>query len=189
MTAPVNFVSRFLIFTLSVSLLFEAMSGRGGRGAGGGGRGRGQDYGHGQPSSGFPRGGGGGRGRGRDSSGGRSSGPPPSSSSYTTLPPSQVAPTQPPPTSVPPATALVSSGVESELSQKLTLEPQVPARVPHIPSSSKAIVRFPPRPGFGTVGRVCRVRANHFLVNIADSTDLHHYNVTSLSLLLSFFLP
>ncbi|KAB2065470.1 hypothetical protein ES319_A09G090700v1 [Gossypium barbadense] len=41
---------------------------------------------------------------------------------------------------------------------------------------AKAIM-FPPRPGFGTVGTKCLVRANHFLVDVADA-DLHHYDVT-----------
>ncbi|CAL9153596.1 unnamed protein product, partial [Musa hybrid cultivar] len=43
------------------------------------------------------------------------------------------------------------------------------------PASSKAI-RHPPRPGFGTVVRKCLVRANHFLVEVADK-DLVRYNV------------
>jgi hypothetical protein len=43
------------------------------------------------------------------------------------------------------------------------------------PVSSKA-EKFPARPGFGTVGKRCRVRANHFLVQVADQ-DIHHYDV------------
>ncbi|TVU45671.1 hypothetical protein EJB05_05172, partial [Eragrostis curvula] len=43
------------------------------------------------------------------------------------------------------------------------------------PVSSKALV-FPARPGYGTVGRRCRVRANHFLVQVADR-DIYHYDV------------
>ncbi|MCD9641208.1 argonaute 5 [Datura stramonium] len=45
-----------------------------------------------------------------------------------------------------------------------------------LPESSKSI-RVPPRPGYGTVGRKCLIRANHFLVQVADR-DLHHYDVT-----------
>ncbi|XP_047064964.1 protein argonaute 12-like [Lolium rigidum] len=43
------------------------------------------------------------------------------------------------------------------------------------PVSSKAD-KFPARPGFGTVGKRCRVRANHFLVQVANQ-DIHHYDV------------
>lgn len=43
------------------------------------------------------------------------------------------------------------------------------------PSSSKALV-FPARPGYGTLGRRCRVRANHFLVQVADK-EIYHYDV------------
>nr|CAD1819865.1 unnamed protein product [Ananas comosus var. bracteatus] len=43
------------------------------------------------------------------------------------------------------------------------------------PASSRA-VKYTPRPGFGTVGTRCVVRANHFLVQVADA-DLCHYDV------------
>ena len=43
------------------------------------------------------------------------------------------------------------------------------------PASSKALV-FPARPGYGTLGRRCRVRANHFLVQVADK-EIYHYDV------------
>ncbi|XVE59476.1 hypothetical protein DITRI_Ditri05aG0049100 [Diplodiscus trichospermus] len=147
------------------------MSGRGG-GRGGGGRGRGQESGRGQPSPSFPRGG---RGRGRDSRRGRGpSGPPP-----------QVAPTQPPAPSAPAISSSTyhpssSSGVESlsrEVTQKLALEPQAATTAPPLPPSSSKAIRFPLRPGLGTVGRKCRVRANHFLVDVANR-DLHHYDVS-----------
>jgi eukaryotic translation initiation factor 2C len=58
------------------------------------------------------------------------------------------------------------------MDKKLTLAPAAPP-----PSSSKA-VRFPARPGFGTAGKKLQVRANHFLVEVADR-DLHHYDVSS----------
>ncbi|XP_020258663.1 LOW QUALITY PROTEIN: protein argonaute MEL1-like [Asparagus officinalis] len=50
-------------------------------------------------------------------------------------------------------------------------------RVPRAlaPSSAKAM-RHRPRPGFGTVGSEVIVRANHFLVEVANR-DLHHYDV------------
>jgi hypothetical protein len=43
------------------------------------------------------------------------------------------------------------------------------------PASSKAMV-FPPRPGYGTVGRRCQVRANHVEVKLGDK-DIYHYDV------------
>ncbi|KAF0909918.1 hypothetical protein E2562_001182 [Oryza meyeriana var. granulata] len=47
---------------------------------------------------------------------------------------------------------------------------------PTAPPSSTKAVTFPARPGFGTVGRRCRVRANHFLVQVAEK-DIYHYDV------------
>lgn len=43
------------------------------------------------------------------------------------------------------------------------------------PTSSKALV-LPPRPGYGTAGRRCRVRANHVQVRLADK-EIYHYDV------------
>jgi eukaryotic translation initiation factor 2C len=43
------------------------------------------------------------------------------------------------------------------------------------PVSSKA-EKFPARPGFGTIGKRCRVRANHFLVQVEDK-NIYHYDV------------
>ncbi|TYG53472.1 hypothetical protein ES288_D09G112300v1 [Gossypium darwinii] len=160
------------------------MSGRGGggrgSGRGGGRRGRGQDRGRGQPSQSSSRGGGG-RARGRGSSG--------STATYNPPPP-QMAPAQPPPQMavappVPPSGAAFShpsssSGVGSlsrEVSEKLTMEPVAVTTAPPLPPSLSKAIRFPPRPGFGTVGTKCVVRANHFLVDVANA-DLHHYDVT-----------
>nr|GLL33985.1 protein argonaute 5 isoform X2 [Ipomoea trifida] len=67
------------------------------------------------------------------------------------------------------------------MEQKLTLQPS-PSKQPEVespvlpPASTKAI-RFPVRPGAGTIGQRCVVRANHFLVQIAER-DLHHYDVS-----------
>ncbi|KAL5712495.1 Protein argonaute 10 [Ranunculus cassubicifolius] len=44
------------------------------------------------------------------------------------------------------------------------------------PSSSKSL-RFAPRPGFGTAGIKCVVKANHFFAQLPDK-DLHQYDVT-----------
>uniref|UniRef100_A0A0E0NNB7 Piwi domain-containing protein n=1 Tax=Oryza rufipogon TaxID=4529 RepID=A0A0E0NNB7_ORYRU len=46
----------------------------------------------------------------------------------------------------------------------------------HIPSSSKSI-RFPLRPGKGTIGTRCMVKANHFFAHLPNK-DLHHYDVS-----------
>ncbi|RCV09086.1 hypothetical protein SETIT_1G378700v2 [Setaria italica] len=47
---------------------------------------------------------------------------------------------------------------------------------PAIPSSSKS-VRFPLRPGKGSVGTRCLVKANHFFAQLPDR-DLHQYDVS-----------
>ncbi|KAE8680539.1 Protein argonaute 1A [Hibiscus syriacus] len=163
------------------------MSGRGGGGSRGGrGRGRGHDPGHGQPSQPLPRGGGG-RGRGRGSSGPTASyTPPPPQAAPVRQPHPQAAPArQPPPQAAParqtpPQAALVrrtppqlapahqpSSSAESlgkEVSQKLALSPVAATTASSLPPSSTKAISFPRRPGFGTVGTKCTVRANHFLV-------------------------
>ncbi|CAM0947478.1 unnamed protein product [Alopecurus aequalis] len=47
---------------------------------------------------------------------------------------------------------------------------------PVAPSSSKAI-RFPLRPGKGSIGTRCLVKANHFIAQLPDK-DLHQYDVS-----------
>ncbi|KAB2012563.1 hypothetical protein ES319_D09G098400v1 [Gossypium barbadense] len=101
-----------------------------------------------------------------------------------------MAPAQPPPQMavappVPPSGAAFShssssSGVGSlsrEVSEKLTMEPVAVTMAPPLPPSSSKAIRPPPRPGFGSAGTKCLVRANHFLVDVANA-DLHHYDVT-----------
>jgi eukaryotic translation initiation factor 2C len=53
---------------------------------------------------------------------------------------------------------------------------------PAVPSSSKAI-RFPLRPGKGSVGTRCLVKANHFIAQLPDK-DFHQYDVRLYFLLL-----
>ncbi|XP_020973401.1 protein argonaute 5 isoform X2 [Arachis ipaensis] len=80
-------------------------------------------------------------------------------------------------TSIPPLAAVASASASSSTApeavtagvEKLALQPAAPL------SSSKAL-RIPRRPGFGTLGKKIQVRANHFLVQVADR-DLHHYDV------------
>ncbi|XP_060174066.1 protein argonaute 5 isoform X2 [Lycium barbarum] len=69
--------------------------------------------------------------------------------------------TQPPPAPAPAITAV---------------QPAPASGVQPPPASSKA-VRVPARPGFGTAGRKILIKANHFLVQVADR-DLHHYDIT-----------
>nr|GMD25449.1 protein argonaute 5 [Ipomoea batatas] len=151
------------------------MSGRGGmggdRGGGGGGRGRSQRGGR-----GGARGGGydgtGGRGRG---GGGR--GP----SAQNVASPSQI----PAPFMMAPPASTVQR-LSRDLDQKLTLQTEshlaasqaaAVAEAPALPPASSKAVRFPTRPGCGRFGMRCVVKANHFLVDIADR-DLNHYDVT-----------
>ncbi|KAF2321711.1 hypothetical protein GH714_001720 [Hevea brasiliensis] len=75
------------------------------------------------------------------------------------------------------AAASSSAAVEElrlEMEQKLSTGDQVTKA--ETPATSKA-VRFTPRPAFGTAGKKCVIKANHFLVEIADR-DLCRYDVT-----------
>ncbi|OMO58271.1 Argonaute/Dicer protein, PAZ [Corchorus capsularis] len=78
-----------------------------------------------------------------------------------------------------PSSSSGGTGVQSVTRdvEKLALEPAAASMAPPLPPSSSKAVRFPQRPGRGTVGRQCLVRANHFLVKVADN-DLHHYDVS-----------
>lgn len=51
----------------------------------------------------------------------------------------------------------------------------IPDIVPATPTSSKSI-RFPLRPGKGSIGTRCLVKANHFFAELPDK-DLHQYDV------------
>ncbi|KAI4998638.1 hypothetical protein ZWY2020_053980 [Hordeum vulgare] len=57
---------------------------------------------------------------------------------------------------------------------------QVAVAVPprNLPPASSKSTEFPARPGFGTVGKRCRVRANHLLVQVADKLEMYHYDVS-----------
>ncbi|CAN0916560.1 Protein argonaute 5 [Linum grandiflorum] len=100
-----------------------------------------------------------------------------------------VAPAQPPATAARPVSvaaagpsaATAASDVASSSSSKpdLAMEMQqklVLAGEKAPPVSAKALV-IPPRPGYGTVGQKCIVRANHFLTRVAIN-DFTHYDVT-----------
>ncbi|KAL2536180.1 Protein argonaute 5 [Forsythia ovata] len=160
------------------------MSGRGRGRRGGGGADRSQQP---PPSSG--RGGGGpGRGRGRAPHGVYNA---PSPATHSSSDQYNLAPS--------------ASKLSDEVEEKLTLEPSIsssaqpvqpspvtevvqkeqPASVAEVvqkeqqqppPVSSKGM-RYPARPGVGTVGRKVIVKANHFLVQVADR-DLTHYDVS-----------
>lgn len=151
------------------------MSGRQGRGrgrAGGGGRGQSPapDAGRGQQAW---RGGG---GPGRGGVAGHNA--PPASSLAVPATPVQTPRPEP------------AASLPREMEQKLTVDasastpapappPQeLPVAVlnPSAPASSKAS-RFPARPGFGKIGNKVIIKANHFLVEVADR-DLNHYDVS-----------
>ncbi|KAL3530464.1 hypothetical protein ACH5RR_009786 [Cinchona calisaya] len=131
--------------------------GDGGRGRGDGGAGRGRGRGQHSPSvgsSGGRGGGGGGGGRGRGSSSGYNVPPPPEYQ------------------------AAAMSAMSQELEQKVKIQTSTPVqKAEELPPGSSTAMKFPARPGYGTVGRKCVVRANHFLVEVADK-DLHHYDVS-----------
>ncbi|KAL5748700.1 hypothetical protein ACOSQ2_025997 [Xanthoceras sorbifolium] len=179
---------------------------QGGRGGYGGGRSRGpqqqqyyggpseyQGRGRGGPPQQGVRGGyapgrgsggmgGGGIGGGR---GGPSSGGPPRSSQYPELHQATPAPY---PSGVTPQAMSSEAGSSSqppeltELSQsldrKLVITQEVASEqaIQSAPPSSKSM-RFPLRPGKGSTGQRCIVKANHFFAELPDK-DLHQYDVT-----------
>ncbi|KAE9586115.1 putative post-transcriptional gene silencing PAZ-Argonaute family [Lupinus albus] len=53
----------------------------------------------------------------------------------------------------------------------------VPDPAPVAPPASKSSIRFPLRPGKGTFGHKCIVKANHFFAELPNK-DLHQYDVT-----------
>ena len=168
-----------------------------GRGAGGGrgygvgrgGRGDGDGRGAGARGAG---GGGGGRGRGTVPS---SYSPVPApvvsqpssfaSPSTSAPPPPQPRP-QPQPQPQPQSQPQPSSSTVADLARGVERTVTLQDRAAQ-PSSSKALVP-PKRPGYGSIGKKIRVRANHFLVEVADR-DLHHYDVSiSYTNFVSFYL-
>ncbi|CAI9104926.1 OLC1v1003718C1 [Oldenlandia corymbosa var. corymbosa] len=151
------------------------MSGRvGGRG-GDGGRGRGRGRGR----------GGGGGGNARGSGRGAPVPPPPhvASSSSSSAPESSITRDLEKKLSVDDSPSAAAYGSGTKLHGGDGGEPQQPTtttspavQVP--PSSSKAIT-VPKRPGYGTLGRKCVVRANHFMVKLLhNDLILHHYDVS-----------
>uniref|UniRef100_A0A2N9G2L5 Piwi domain-containing protein n=1 Tax=Fagus sylvatica TaxID=28930 RepID=A0A2N9G2L5_FAGSY len=151
--------------------------GRGGGGGRGDGAGRGTGGGRGGGGRGAGAGGGGGRGRGAPPP--FFTPTPPPAASFPVAPPPAVAPSSAASSSAPPppTPASSSSPVASLTSGKLTLQDPSPmAQAAARPVSTKALAP-PRRPGYGTIGEKVMVRANHFLVKVAD-TDIHHYDVS-----------
>ncbi|KAL0417318.1 UNVERIFIED_CONTAM: protein argonaute 1 [Sesamum latifolium] len=170
--------------------------GYGGRG-GGGGRGVQQQYYGGTPEhqqgrggqqyqrGGPPRRGGYGGGRGAPSAGGPSR-PPAPELHQATQSPYQAATTQPSSygrqvetlggasssSQAPEPTELEVS----EQIQQLSIQSEVAPSQEMQPASSKS-VRFPLRPGKGSYGTRCIVKANHFFAELPDK-DLHQYDVS-----------
>ncbi|MFS7989508.1 putative post-transcriptional gene silencing PAZ-Argonaute family [Helianthus anomalus] len=165
------------------------MSSRGGArggsagGSGGGGRGRGRGRGQGRGGGGFqpsPSSSYGGAGRGNDAVRSVTSVQSASSSSMSrqfenmslgsaSSQSSATAPvSQQPAMQQRPAQARTEPVVVADA-------PPPPLAVPLVPSSSKKL-STPARPGFGTMGRKCVVKANHFLVDLGQK-DPYQYDV------------
>ncbi|CAN1159284.1 Protein argonaute 1 [Linum perenne] len=72
-----------------------------------------------------------------------------------------------------------STDAVSEQMQQLTVSQEAPSdqAIQVVPPASSKSVRFPVRPGKGTVGLRCVVKANHFFAELPDK-DLHQYDVT-----------
>lgn len=173
---------------------------QGGRGGYGGGRGRGgpqqqhyggtseyQGRGRGGPPQPGGRGGyGGGRGgvgMGSGGRGGHSGGPTRSSQipelhQATPTPFSSGVMTQPTPSQAGSSSHSPELSEVSQQFQQLSLPEDVSSSqvIQPAPPSSKS-VRFPLRPGRGSTGTRCIVKANHFFAELPDK-DLHQYDVT-----------
>ncbi|XP_057955824.1 protein argonaute 5-like [Malania oleifera] len=151
------------------------------RGGGGGGRGRG---GGGRGAGGRGRGGGGGGRSGgfqpappATGAGGFQAAPAPSPAlfQHADVPESVDYPAL---SSTSPSPASSSADMERlSLQTPEPAQPPLEAQVVQRPPTSSKAVTFPVRPGYGTVGHKCVVRANHFLVQVAER-DLHQYDVS-----------
>ncbi|KAJ6425973.1 hypothetical protein OIU84_026536 [Salix udensis] len=116
------------------------------------------------PSPSFQRGGDGGCGRGRGGRGGFTTAPSP-------IPVRAPHPAAPGYLSV---TAALVEAISQEMEKKLSFK-SIIATGGSMSVSSKAIVP-PPRPQYGSKGRKCVIRANHFVVEVSDR-DLFQYDV------------
>ena len=83
----------------------------------------------------------------------------------------------------PPLTLLTrstASGTRGESTQVHNPTPEVNAtKEPQMSPASLQVATFAPRPGYGTVGKRCRITANHFRVELVDR-NIHHYHVRTL---------
>ncbi|GAB4850453.1 argonaute 1 [Ancistrocladus abbreviatus] len=77
---------------------------------------------------------------------------------------------------IPPSELATSSQVVQQLQQLTVQEGQSSHSIQPAPASSKAM-RFPLRPGKGSTGIRCIVKANHFFAELPDK-DLHQFDVT-----------
>ncbi|CAI9268399.1 unnamed protein product [Lactuca saligna] len=159
-----------------------------GRGRGGGGRGRGR--GGGQPS----------QSHSQDAGGRGNAGPrvPPqtvaSSSTVTQFGNLSIGSSAPSPSTAPAAARATAAGtvpqqpVMQQNPVQTTPAPVVSAQQPiaksaqppqasSVAPTSSRIIKAPPRTGYGTLGRKCVIRANHFLVDLGEK-DPYQYDVT-----------
>ncbi|XP_062158569.1 protein argonaute 5-like isoform X2 [Alnus glutinosa] len=146
-------------------------------------RGRQPDPRRDQPSPAAHQGGGGGRGgdgggRGHVDPSGFSPAPPPTVSFTVAPPPAASFPASPFPTVAPAAVSPAGPPLPA-LASWDSSEASSSARPPVSDSTSAAALscEIAKRPGCGTIGKRIVVRANHFLVEVADR-DLHHYDVS-----------
>ncbi|KAB1212155.1 Protein argonaute 1 [Morella rubra] len=127
-----------------------------------------------------PRGGRGGYGsggRGIPSSAGPSRPPPPELHQAIQVPHQQprVIPSQPTPSEVSSSTRPKESSTVSHQFEKMDIHDGADPSEAIQPSSKS--MRFPLRPGKGSTGTRCIVKANHFFAELPDK-DLHQYDVT-----------
>ncbi|TVU27575.1 hypothetical protein EJB05_19066, partial [Eragrostis curvula] len=119
----------------------------------------------------FPRGGRGGRGAASSSTESSSPLAPELRHELAQASPMQAGPSESPP-EAPPAESREQHKQVPMQAEASAIQEIVPA----IPSSSKSI-RFPLRPGKGSIGTRCLVKANHFFAELPDK-DLHQYDVS-----------
>jgi eukaryotic translation initiation factor 2C len=75
-----------------------------------------------------------------------------------------------------PAAEVSSGQVQQQFQQLATRDQSSTSQAIQIAPPSSKSVRFPLRPGKGTYGDRCIVKANHFFAELPDK-DLHQYDV------------
>jgi eukaryotic translation initiation factor 2C len=103
--------------------------------------------------------------------------PPKASQNGKAPPPSSSPPPPPPPTSPQPKNKGRRRGRGGRKSDQVEILMRPSSRpCTAITSTSSKSLNFAPRPGYGTVGTKCIVKANHFFAELPDK-DLNQYDV------------